>query len=115
MTALAVMALAGLYFVNPGACALLPPCFFHALTGLHCPGCGSTRALHQLAHGHLLAALRLNPLTIGALPLIGYLLTRRSAPPVKPVWIWVLLGVVIAFGVLRNLPAYPFTLLAPQT
>jgi hypothetical protein len=46
----------------------LPPCFFHLATGFPCPGCGGTRALRQLSHGHLLAALAFNPLvTLGAL------------------------------------------------
>ncbi len=28
-------------------------------------------------------------------------------------WIWMLLGVIVLFWVLRNVPAYPFTVLAP--
>src|SRR3954451_10534971 len=32
------------------------PCFFHQVTGLACPGCGSTRAILQLAQGHIAAA-----------------------------------------------------------
>jgi hypothetical protein len=44
---------------------------------------------------------------------IGYLFVRREEDVMKPVWIWTLLGVIVAFGVLRNIPIYPFTLLAP--
>jgi len=40
-----------------------PPCFFHQVTGLPCPGCGSTRAVVQLAQGHIAAAFIFNPLT----------------------------------------------------
>ena len=47
------------------------------------------------------------------LPLVGYLVTRGDGSTLKPSWIWVLLGVVVTFGVCRNIPAYPFTLLAP--
>src|SRR5437867_1628628 len=89
-----------LWFVNPETASWLPQCPLHAWTGWCCPGCGSTRALHQLLHGHLLAALQLNPLIL-ALPL-GAVRTRLRAP-----WVWALLTVVVAFGVVRNLPWYP--------
>jgi hypothetical protein len=56
-------------------------------------------------------AFRLNPLLFVLLPLAGltwvvYRPTGLSAIPAK--WIWSLLGVIIAFGVLRNLPFPPF-------
>ena len=112
-----------LFFCDPSKIAWLPPCPLHALTGLYCPGCGSTRALHQLAHGHFVAALRFNPLLVVSLPLlVGLSVTRficeRNGRPcprwlVHPRMIWILLGVVVAFGILRNLPGYPFSLLRP--
>lgn len=44
-----------------------PSCPFLALTGWYCPGCGSLRALHAIAHGDLLTALARNPaLVVGA-------------------------------------------------
>ncbi|SDA24182.1 Protein of unknown function [Ruminococcus sp. YE71] len=33
------------------------PCIFHKLTGLKCPGCGNTHALHCLATGRFREAL----------------------------------------------------------
>ena len=36
-------------------------CPFHALTGFYCPGCGGTRSMTALLHGHLLLALHENP------------------------------------------------------
>ncbi len=100
--------------VDPVSCRLFPRCLLHAVTGLHCPGCGTMRALHELAHGHWLAAIRLNALTVLALPALGALWVSGRLDRLKPVWIWTLLVVVVAFGVLRNLPWYPWTLLAPQ-
>jgi hypothetical protein len=117
------VALAVLWCFNPGDFSL-PLCTFHALTGLHCPGCGASRAVHQLLHGNLYAALRLNPLLVVAIPLLAYPLTSAIVHRVqgRPLpralvsgrWFWVLLAVVVLFGILRNIPQYPFTLLAPS-
>lgn len=112
-----------LFVLDPAKSRVYPVCPFHALTGLHCPGCGSLRALHQLLHGNVAAAFGLNALVVLSLPFMGYaaincalrLTGRRPlpAPLVRAGWIWTLLGVVVLFGVLRNLPAWPFRLLAP--
>lgn len=112
-----------IFLFDPDSSALYPPCLFHALTGLYCPGCGSLRALHQLLHGHLLTALSLNLFMVLSLPFLGYsflsysMLTLRGRPLpsffLPPFWIWFLLGVILAFWVLRNIMFYPFSWLAP--
>ena len=125
----AVLALATLpclalvYVRNPEEQGFYPPCLFYALTGLHCPGCGTLRGLNQLLHGNMLAAIGYNPFTMLALPVIGYaflwaLLSttwgkRLPTVYVHPALMWGLLVSVVAFWVLRNLPVYPFTVLAP--
>ncbi len=40
-----------------------PDCVFKGLTGLPCPACGSTRSVVHIAHGDILSALAMNPLT----------------------------------------------------
>lgn len=114
---LLLAALAGasfvLYFVDPAEASWLPFCALHELTGLHCPGCGTTRALHQLAHGQLAAAFRLNALTVSLLPLLALAALRGTDLSRRPAWIRATLAVAVAFAVARNLPAWPFTLLAP--
>lgn len=99
----------------------LPPCPSLWLTGLFCPGCGTTRALHALLHGDLPGALAMNPLMVVSLPPVAVLLAhelqllpRAMAPLAKRladarVWAVVLIG----YGVLRNLPWVPFSWLAP--
>ena len=99
----------------------LPPCPFHWLTGLYCPGCGATRALHALLHGNLQKALSMNPVFVLALPIVAllfaaqcmtlpsvFLRVTRIFSDARP-WAWLLIG----FAVLRNMPWYPFSLLAP--
>ena len=106
-------AAAFLYFLDPANLPFFPSCPLHSLTGLYCPGCGASRAMHELLHGHWSAAFRLNPLAVSALPLMALSLVRRSTFR-SPYWLWWALALVaIAFGVLRNIPAYPCTLLSP--
>jgi hypothetical protein len=99
--------------VDPNESGHYPTCPFLALTGHWCPGCGSLRALHALAHGDVLGAVGRNVLLVASLPLLAWLWlrwVRRSwtgtprpalAPPVL---IWAGLVLVLAFAVLRNLP-----------
>lgn len=123
LLALAAGALGFLYLVNPAASNLLPPCPFRVVTGCYCPGCGSLRALRQLVRGHPVAALGLNPLMVLALPFVGYhgLSQAKLVATGKPMrrvfvnsrWIWGLLCLVLIYGILRNVPVYPLSWLAP--
>jgi hypothetical protein len=75
-------------------------------------------------HGHFLQALAYNPRTVLVLPFVAAWLARhawtalRGAPPPGPLLSvrarWAFVAAVVAFGVLRNVPAFPFTLLAPH-
>jgi hypothetical protein len=112
---------AGLIFAfDPAHYGFYPICYLHALTGLNCPGCGSTRAVHELLHGHLLAAARLNLLLVLSLPHAAWLTARLgirwlSGQPVgfvlRPMWLWAFLTLATVFTVLRNLPGFEW--LAP--
>lgn len=99
--------------VDPGQPGHYPTCPFLMLTGYYCPGCGTLRALHALAHGHLASALAFNPLMVCTLPVLGYIWVRWLGRSVTgrprrklahPAWAWAFLVVVIAFWVIRNLP-----------
>ena len=98
-----------------------PECMFRAFTGWYCIGCGMTRALHALAHGDVLRAFSMNPLAVSLLaisPLLGAwklgwqprwmrpLIATVSEPK-----FWLVLLPV--YWIARNLPWFPFTLLAP--
>lgn len=99
----------------------LPPCPSEWLTGLFCPGCGTTRALHALLHLDLAGALAMNPVLVLSLPFVGLLLANQflvlpgtwqaAARRVGDARPWAV--VLIAYAVARNLPWEPFTWLAP--
>ena len=99
--------------------SLFPPCLFHTLTGLYCPGCGLTRALHALVHFDLPRALAMNPLIVLSLPALGLmalhglnggrLLPAAVARVLFNGGYWI--AALLVFGVLRNLPWFAW--LAP--
>jgi len=106
-------ALVILYCIDPAEAAIFPPCPFHLLTGQYCPGCGSLRAIHKLLHGQLMAAFMLNPLLVVSLPLLGLMFLNSSSWMYKRWMPCAVLGVLVCYGVARNLPVWPFIFLAP--
>jgi hypothetical protein len=116
--------LAWLLYQSGPTASWLPGCLFHRWTGFDCPGCGMTRAAHAALHGRLGEALRFNPLGMVLLPaaMVGLGLewigwVRGRPLPVRfrigGYWAWWLLAVLLTFWVLRNVPVWPCTLLAP--
>ncbi len=102
-----------LYFHNPVSTRWLPQCAFYRLTGLHCSGCGTTRALYAALHGDFPAAFRYNLLLFPSLILIGVLLWK-PALALRPWVVYPVLILLVLYWILRNIPFYPFLLLAPH-
>ena len=90
------------------------PCLFDKITGYLCPGCGITRCLLALIRGELDQAFNYNKLVFIMLPfIIVYLFYRiylyvfdkkdKILKNIPSIFSYILLGVVILFGILRNI------------
>jgi hypothetical protein len=109
----ALTALVVLFRFPPDRYDFYPRCPIYTYLHLQCPGCGTTRALSALLHGHLREALHQNPLTTILLPIIllylAYSYSQRSSRPDRlltlPIPIlYSLFAVAAIFTVTRNLP-----------
>ena len=126
MILVVVLGLTYSFFIDPvkSSDATLP-CFTYTYLGIYCPGCGDTRALHALMHGHILRAFDYNllfPFIVVILAwyyLVGLttLIRRKRVmwiPETVPLWVMIGgVSVIVLFTVLRNIPYWPFTILAP--
>ena len=107
-----------LFIFEPGRTGFFPVCLFRLVTGLTCPGCGTTRALHEIVHGNFQSAFMLNPLLLVAIPFLLFAFVRynamvlRGGTPRKNTlpapYIYALFFIVVGFWVFRNTPFYPF-------
>lgn len=106
-----------LFVYPPGDSSLYPQCPVHRYLHLLCPGCGATRALAALLHGHLREALRFNALFVLLLPFaLAFAVEcyRRAlrTPATQPFdWpqlpssaLYTTLAVAATFTMMRNLP-----------
>jgi Protein of unknown function (DUF2752) len=109
--------------VDPATHSFFPVCPLYAITGFACPGCGLTRGFHSLFQGDVLTALDFNALIpvwavifLYVFVSLTLLAVRGRGLPVQltaPRFLWTFMIVLLAFGVLRNLPFYPFSVLFP--
>lgn len=110
-------------YFDPTKANFFPVCPMLAVTGFACPGCGLTRGFHALFHGDIITAIDFNALIpIWALVFVWVAVSLsliairgRGLPmwPTNPKFLWVMMIGMVAFGVLRNIPVYPLTILFP--
>jgi hypothetical protein len=112
-----------LYRFNPLQVHFYPRCPLYVMTGIYCPGCGALRAGHALLHGHVLTALDYNALLVVTLPFLAWALAAQAIHAVtgRRIPTYRLSGmeskaimwVFISFMLLRNIPLFPLSWLAP--
>ena len=111
-----------LYFHDPYQYPL--PCIIKLLTGLYCPGCGAGRACFSILHGKFFDAFCYNPLLVILLPFAGGYIAARGIDwavtggnhidgKISIKLLLAVLIIILVYGILRNFPLFPFSLLAP--
>ena len=118
-----VVGAAALWYFDPTTVGFLPACPLYQTTGFACPGCGLTRGFHALFHGDVLTALDFNALIPVVTIFLAYIFVAMLSVAARGrgllfgnwnlVLLWGTLGLLIIFGIIRNLPYYPFTILFP--
>jgi hypothetical protein len=109
----AMNGLALLYRFSPQEYSFYPRCPFYALTGHLCPGCGATRAIAVLLHGHVAAALHFNAAVTLLLPALLWYFAKMYCTAVRedriewpqipePSW-RIALACVLLFAVVRDI------------
>ncbi len=101
------------YHLNQDVPSNAPLCFINGLTGFHCPFCGSTRAVRRVFSWSLAAAFKMNPMVVVLFPLSILAAAVSRKKPVGSIWLF-MAALLFLFGVLRNIPVWPFDLLAPR-
>lgn len=111
------------WYFDPTKVGFFPVCPLYSMTGLACPGCGLTRGFHALFHGDLLTALDHNALIPLFVLIFGFFFVSMVMVAVRgrgflklthsPKLLFGFFVLLVVFGVLRNLPFYPFTFLYP--
>jgi hypothetical protein len=104
------------WYFDPYKNNFFPDCIFHHLTGYKCPLCGSQRSLHYLFNFEIVNAFKENILLIISIP---YILLRFYFYLFKPKTynklrifglffskfsIYIVLIIIIVFGIVRNIP-----------
>ncbi|HEY6128147.1 MAG TPA: DUF2752 domain-containing protein [Candidatus Acidoferrum sp.] len=105
-----------LYRFPPQEYSFYPRCPFYALTHLYCPGCGATRAIAELLHGHLAAAFHFNAGIILLLPVLLWYFGKmycaamwenRVQWPKVPQWsLSATVACTLLFAVIRNIAVF---------
>ena len=111
------------WYFDPTTAGFFPVCPLYRFTGFACPGCGLTRGFHALLHGDVLTALDFNALIPLFIFILGYVVASLATLAIRGrailaieknlPYLWILIAILITFGVLRNLPFYPFSILFP--
>lgn len=116
-----VVIIGGAYLIFMKLTDLAIPCMFYKITGKYCPGCGITRMILAMLRLDFATALRQNCLLFFLLPCflfysiwkgIHYIKTgKQRSGLTERVVVMVVLVLVMAFWIMRNMPQFAF--LAP--
>lgn len=99
---------------------IIIPCAFKTLTHLNCPSCGVSRMCVSISHGDIKSAFYYNQVLIFLTPLIAlyyifyqirYIRTgQRKISKLENNTMILIIVVLVIYGIVRNLPFYPYRL-----
>lgn len=107
-----VLAIGFIYIILHYTTGFSISCPFHSLTGFNCPGCGLSRMILNILKLNFTDAFRCNPVLFCLIPVFGvfsalhlYKYIRygdRSYKKWENVVFFVIIVILVAFGVVRN-------------
>ena len=89
-------------------------CTLHNLTGYYCPGCGGTRAVYALLHGHILRSLFYHPIVVYTAVFAGWFMLSQTIEKAsrgrfaigmhyRDLYLWIALFLVVVNCLIKNL------------
>lgn len=107
-----------LVFIYPYLAPFIGPdqCRFLSVTGFYCPGCGCTRAVRAMTHGHFIASFLYNPTVLYCMVIWilyegSHMLEILHVPHIKGMkfrYGYIYAGIVVLFGnwIIKNILLY---------
>ena len=101
--------LTGIHFLS-----YYPPCAFRLITGFYCPGCGGTRAVIALFHGHILRSVFYHPIVVYTAGFGGWFMLSQTIEKAsrgrfaigmhyRDLYLWIALFLVVVNCLIKNL------------
>ena len=98
---------------------IFPPdgCVLHNLTGYYCPGCGGTRAIHALLHGHIVRSFFYHPIVVYTAVFFGWFMLSQTIEKAsrgrfaigmhyRDIYLWIALAIVLLNWLVKNPVSY---------
>jgi len=97
------------YFSNPSNGPIIP-CIFNKITGLFCPGCGMSRAVHSIFKFNFNQAIRYNGLILIIPPMLVfyYLLNNSNSRKLSKIILILMIVISLGYGFIRNTETFSY-------
>lgn len=97
------------YLASPTDGPILP-CIFNKITGIYCPGCGMSRAVHSLLKFEFYHALMYNALIyiIPTMFIIYSLFVYKRFSKLANITLVLMILITLGYGIIRNIEAFSY-------
>ena len=107
--------LLGISWKNGYLLWIFPPngCTLHNITGYYCPGCGGTRAVIALFHGHILRSVFYHPIVVYTAGFGGWFMLSQTIEKAsrgklaigmhyRDLYLWIALAIILFNCLIKN-------------